>query len=139
MAQDIYIAGVPFLAVSHHDGRFARVPGLFALARRRPDGGYTVLHLEMTGAISQAAAPHHPRWAWALGAGMDTLLIHMFARPIALPAEAMPELETVDWHPDAQVDFFGVDLGDRATDDHLATTIQVAGAVHRFGDRTNRR
>lgn len=132
MAQDIYIAGVPFTALSHHDGRFVRTAGLFALARSRPAGGFTVLHLEMAAEINRAAAPHHPRWGWALGAGMDTLLVHMFGRPSSLP-QIMPDLETVDWHPHAQVDFFGVELEDASTDDRLATTIQIAGSLRRFG------
>lgn len=130
MTQDIYIAGVPFMAVSHHDGRFARTAGLFAFARRQISGGYTVLHLEMAASINKAAAPDHPRWAWALGQRMDTLLIHLFGRPAA--AEMTPDLETVDWHPEAQVDFFGVDLGDAPMDDPLATTIQIAGSLRRF-------
>lgn len=132
MAQDIFIGGVPFVAMSHHDGRFLRTAGLFAFARRPIVGAYTVLHLEMTAAINQAAAPHHPRWAWALAAGMDTLLVHMFGRPAALGANVTPHTDTVDWHPEAQVDFFGVDLGDRAMEEGLATTIHVAGSVWRF-------
>jgi hypothetical protein len=132
MAEDIYIAGVPFTAVAHHDGRFARSAGLFALAKRQPGGGYTVLHLEMTASISQSAAAHHSRWAWALAAGMDTLLIHMFGRAQEIEGSVTPDTDTVDWHPEAQVDFFGVDLDD-AGDGLLATTIQVAGSVRRSG------
>lgn len=132
MAHDIYIAGVPFTAVSHHDGRFARTAGLFAFARRQVSGGYTVLHLEMAASINLAAAPHHPRWAWALSQRMDTLLVHMFGRPASLPADVTPDLETVDWHPQAQVDFFGVDLGDEMSDEPLTTTIQIAGSLRRF-------
>jgi hypothetical protein len=52
----VFIDGVPFAALYHHDGRFIRAPGLFAFARRDPDGGYTVLHLELADAINRRAA-----------------------------------------------------------------------------------
>lgn len=133
MAQDILIGGVPFIAMGHRDGGFISTAGLFAFARHGAGGAYTVLHLEMAAQISLAAAPHHPRWAWALGQGMDSLLVHMFGRPARLAASVTPQGETVDWHPLAQVDFFGVDLGESADDDGLATTIHVAGSVLRFG------
>lgn len=69
------ICGVPFLALFHHDGRFVRAPGLFAFARRS-GRGFDILHLEWTEDIHRRAGPNHPRWAWALAAGMDTLLVH---------------------------------------------------------------
>lgn len=98
-----FIAGVPFMALGHHDGRFVRTGGLFAFARRLQSHGYLVLHFEMTAAINQVADHSHPRWAWCMGQGMDTLLVHMAGRPANLPAETAPGLDTVDWHPEAEV------------------------------------
>lgn len=37
----------------------------------------TVLHLELTDNIAQHAGPGHPRWSWALGQGMNELLVHL--------------------------------------------------------------
>jgi len=99
----VFIAGVPFMALGHHHGRFVRAGGLFAFARRLASAEYLVLHFEMTDAIDRVAGPSHPRWAWCMGQGMDTLLVHMAGRPASLPAGAAPDLETVDWHPEAQV------------------------------------
>ncbi|MGA0606583.1 hypothetical protein ACO2Q0_11325 [Phenylobacterium sp. VNQ135] len=103
---DIYIGGVPFLALGHHDGRFIRTAGLFAFARRQPGSRYLVLHLEIAEGISRSADASHPRWGWALRLGMDTLLVHLFSRKAILPADATPDWETVDWHPQAQVALF---------------------------------
>lgn len=106
---DIFIGGVPFMALGHRDGRFVRAPGLFAFAQRESSGVYRVLHLEMAGEINRMARPGHPRWDWALGLGMDSLLVHLFGRRANLPPEASPALETVRWHPDAQVAFLGAE------------------------------
>jgi len=106
---DILIGGVPFLALSHHDGRFVRLAGLFAFARRQPSGVYQVLHLEMTKAIARDAGPGHGRWGWALSAGMNALLVHGFGQAAELPQDAPLDWETVTWHPDAQVNFPGQD------------------------------
>lgn len=103
---DIYIGGVPFLALGHHDSRFLRTAGLFAFARRQPGRRYLVLHLEIAEGINRRADCSHPRWGWALGLGMDTLLVHLFSQRAALPADATPDSETVDWHPEAQVALF---------------------------------
>lgn len=103
MAQDIIISGVPFTALGHHDGRFVRTAGLFALARREPSGAYLILHLELTAAINRSAASDHPRWAWALRQGMDSLLVHLFGKAAALPANATGETENVLWHPHALI------------------------------------
>jgi hypothetical protein len=99
----VFIGGVPFLALGHHDGHFVRTGGLFAFARRLYGGEHLVLHFEMTEAIIRVADPSHPRWGWCLGEGMDTLLVHMAGRPARLSADASPDLETVVWHPDAIV------------------------------------
>ena len=102
---DILIGGVPFLALSHRDGRFVRLAGLFAFARREPSGIYKVLHLEMTEAIDRDAGPAHRRWGWALSVGMNALLVHGFGQPAALAQDALLDWETVTWHPQAQVTF----------------------------------
>ena len=99
-----YIGGVPFRPLFHHDGRFVRLPGLFAFARRRPDGRHQVLHLELTEAINRAAGPGHRRWSWAMAQGMNEILIHLAgAKATVLPAS--DGLETVVWHPQAEVVF----------------------------------
>lgn len=102
MAQ-VFIGGVPFMALDHHDGRFVRTGGLFAFARRTPSDEVLVLHFEMSAAINRVADHSHPRWGWCLGQGMDTLLVHMAGQPARLPAAASPDLETVLWHPEAEV------------------------------------
>lgn len=122
-----FIAGVPFMALGHHDGRFVRTGGLFAFARRAPSGSYLVLHFERTAAINQVADHSHPRWAWCMGQGMDTLLVHMAGRPASLPAGAAPDLETVDWHPEA-----GVVIDNRLSADGLNDLQDMAaGALRR--------
>ena len=103
--RDILIGGVPILALSHRDGRFMRLAGLFAFAKREASGIHQVLHSETTEAIDRDAGPNHPRWAWALGAGMNTLLVHCFGQPAPLPEQAPLDWETVTWQPDAQVRF----------------------------------
>ena len=100
---DIFIGGVPFMALGHHDGRFVRTGGLFALARRTPSDEVLVLHFEMTAAINRVADHSHPRWCWCLDQGMDTLFVHMAGQPVRLPDDASPDLETVLWHPEAKV------------------------------------
>ena len=102
---DILIGGVPFRALSHRDGRFIRLAGLFAFARCEPSGTYQVLHLEMTEAINRDAGPAHRRWVWALSVGMNALLVHGFGQPAALTQDALLDWETVTWHPQAQVNF----------------------------------
>jgi hypothetical protein len=102
----VFIGGVPFMALDHHDGRFVRTGGLFAFARRTPSDDFLVLHFEMTAAINRVADHSHPRWSWCLERGIDTLLVHMAGRPARLPADASPELETVFWHPEAEVVMF---------------------------------
>ena len=94
-----HLSGVPFTPLYHRDGRFIRAAGLFAFARHdTPGGGHVVLHLELAEAINRVAGPGHPRWAWALGEGLDTLLVHV-AGWRAAPATG-PEMR---WHPQAQV------------------------------------
>ena len=79
------IRGVPFWPLGHHDGRFVRTPGLYAFARRQPNGRFLVLHLGLADAINRDAVVGHPRWSWALGQRMDSLLVHLFGARVALP------------------------------------------------------
>jgi len=73
----IIIDGVAFMSLYHHDGRFVRGDGLFAFARRDPDGGRTILHFELTRDIHRVARTDHPRWAYAVSLGMNELLVHL--------------------------------------------------------------
>lgn len=99
----ILIDGVPFIALGHHDGRFVRAAGLFVLARRDPDGGYTLLHFELSEAINCSATPGHDRWGWALGQGLDTPLIHLASRRTRMPDEAeRATARPIRWHPEGQ-------------------------------------
>lgn len=100
---DILIRGVPFWALGHHDGRFVRVLGLFAFARRQPSGRYEVLHLEVAEAINCSASSGHDRWSWALSHGMDSLLVHIFGARMPLPTDAQLRMDTVDWATEAEV------------------------------------
>ena len=120
---DIFIGGVPFMALGHHDGRFVRTAGLFAFARRHPSGGYEVLHLGLSAAINREAGPGHPRWGWAMRAGMDSLLVHLFGKPAEIPAGAPADLETVTWQPRAEVAFLQ-DGGD-GLDQDLASALAL--------------
>lgn len=106
MQDPIIIDGVPFFAVSHHDGRLIRAPGLAALARRDPDGGYTILHFELCEAINRAACPSHPRWSWALANGLNTVLVHLAAHEARLPdAQAAANAPPIRWSLEAQAPF----------------------------------
>lgn len=99
MADPILIDGAPFFAVSHHDGRFIRAPGLAALARRDADGGYTVLHLQHCEAINREMGPGHARWGWALALGLNTLLVQPTDRDLSRDLGAVPP--PIRWHADA--------------------------------------
>lgn len=120
---DIFIGGVPFMALGHHDGRFVRTAGLFAFARRNHSGGYEVLHLGLSAAINREAGPGHPRWAWAMRAGMDSLLVHLFGKPAEIPAGAPADLETVTWHPDAEVALLDAQDDSAGYDPDLASAL----------------
>ena len=122
---DIFIGGVPFMALGHHDGRFVRTAGLFAFARRTPSGGYEVLHLGLSAAINREADPGHPRWGWAMRAGMDSLLVHLFGKPAEIPAGAPADLETVTWHPEAEVAFLDREEGADGLDQDLACALAL--------------
>lgn len=109
----IFIDGVAFFALSHHDSQFIRAPGLAAFARRDADGGYTVLNFELCEAINRSAGPNHPRWGWALREGMDTLLVHLADRQTRLAdTHALPQGRPIRWHAEAQAPFGQPDLLD---------------------------
>jgi hypothetical protein len=93
------ICGAPFAAIFHHDGRFVRAAGVFAFGRRCRQG-FEILHLEWTDDIHRRARPDHPRWAWALAAGMDTLLVHV---PGSRSLSAAGELAEITWAAGAHV------------------------------------
>lgn len=123
---DIFIGGVPFMVLGHHDGRFVRTAGLFAFARRDPSDSYQVLHLGLSAAINREAGPGHPRWGWAIAAGMDSLLVHLFGKPAEVPADVPADLETVTWHPDAQIAFLNSEGDGANLDQDLAVALAQA-------------
>lgn len=73
----VMIGGVQFMSLYHHDGRFVRGGGLFAFARRDPDGGRTIFCLELAQDISRQADCGHAAWAHAVSNGMNELLVHL--------------------------------------------------------------
>ncbi len=73
----VVIDGVRFMSLYHHDGRFVRGAGLFAFARRDPDGGRTIFCLELAQDISRKAGCGHVAWAHAVSHGMNELLVHL--------------------------------------------------------------
>jgi hypothetical protein len=100
---EVIIDGVAFLSLYHHDGRFIRGDGLFAFARRDPDGSRTILHFELARDISRVARPDHPRWSYAIAAGMNELLVHLAGsqqRPGETPADAISPPIRWALHPD---------------------------------------
>ena len=73
----VVIDGVRFMSLYHHDGRFVRGAGLFAFARRDPDGGRTIFCLELAQDISRKADCGHAAWGHAVSHGMNELLVHL--------------------------------------------------------------
>ncbi len=115
MQDSIFVDGVPFFAVSHHDSQFIRAPGLAAFARRDADVGYTILNFELCEAINRSAGPNHPRWGWALCEGMDTLLVHLAERASKVAAATeVTHAPPVRWHAEADAPFGQPDLLDEA-------------------------
>lgn len=98
----VFIDGTPFFPVYHHDGRMIRSAGLFAFARREPDGYHTVLHLELTDTINRRAEQSHPRWGWAISQGMNEVLVHLAGAAADLAGADEPHLQAL-WHADATV------------------------------------
>ena len=77
---EIVWAGVPFLAIAHHDAHFLRAPGLYGFARRHGPGARVLLYLDHADDIARAASPAHPLWADALRLGMNELHVCLKAR-----------------------------------------------------------
>lgn len=73
----VMIDGLWFMSLHHHDGRFVRGAGRFALSRHDADGGRTLFCLEDAQDISRAAGPGHPAWAHAVTRGLNEVLIHL--------------------------------------------------------------
>lgn len=89
-ASDVVIDGVGFMSLHHHDGRFVRGAGLFAFARRDPDGGRTIFCLELSKDISREATPGHRAWSHAVTRGMNEVLVHLAGSQQA-PGEVAPD------------------------------------------------
>ena len=70
------LAGIPFLAIAHHDLRMFRTPGVYALARR---AGERRRLLYVGDAEQVSAAYGGPAWAAALEAGMNEALVNLTA------------------------------------------------------------
>jgi len=61
---------------------------------RRSGPRRTILHMELAEVISQRAGPGHPRWARAIGNGMNDLLVCLASAPLAVTEEDAD----VAWH-----------------------------------------
>lgn len=85
----VVIGGVQFMSLYHHDGRFVRGGGLFAFARRDPDGGRTIFCLDLAEDISRQADCGHAAWPHAVSNGMNELLVHL-AGSQQTPGEVEP-------------------------------------------------
>ena len=70
------LAGIPFLAVAHHDLRMFRTPGVYALTRRT-GARRTLLHVGHAERVS--AAYGGPAWTAALEAGLNEALVNLAA------------------------------------------------------------
>lgn len=73
-------AGVRFWAVSHHDARHIRSPGLYAFVRRGPGEERVLLYIDHADCIARVADASHPHWAEALGLGMNEVHVCLKAR-----------------------------------------------------------
>ena len=72
--------GVAFTPMHHHDARFFRTPGLYALVRRCPERGPLMLFAGQAENLAIEAGPSHPAWVEALRLGLDELHLR---QPIA--------------------------------------------------------
>jgi hypothetical protein len=99
MLKDVFIAGVPFMPLFHHDGRMMRAGGLFAFARR--DGRRRlILHMEFAEAINRRAICGHPRWEWVISQGLNELLVSFASSAAA--SEREDDDPEVSWHTEAE-------------------------------------
>lgn len=80
------LAGVPFVALAHHDLRMFRSPGVYVLARRSGEARQ-ILHVGHSDEI--ASVYGGPTWAEALEAGMNEVLVNLTA------AERLDRLQIV--------------------------------------------
>jgi hypothetical protein len=64
-------AGVRFLAIGTHDGRRIHAPGLYGFVRRGPGDERVLLFVGHADRVSLAVHAAHPRWAEAVGLGMN--------------------------------------------------------------------
>ena len=71
MAQETDWAGVPFLPVFHHDGRFFRTPGLYAFVRNLC-GMRTLLYVDHADNIA-VATEGHGHWGELIRLGCNEL------------------------------------------------------------------
>jgi hypothetical protein len=102
-------AGVPFLTIGHHDGRFIRTPGLWGFARREFSGEFTLLFLDHADAINEEAGPGHPRWSEAISLGMNEVHICLKAKARIdrlqlrshIIRRVQPLLNVLEWAPPA--------------------------------------
>lgn len=83
-------AGTRFIAVSHHDARFFKAPGLYGYARRAWNGERVLLYLGHAEVIALDACPGAPMWNEALALGMNELHINLRA------AERLDRLQLAD-------------------------------------------
>jgi len=111
-SSDVVIDGVGFMSLHHHDGRFVRGGGLFAFARRDPDGGRTIFCLELAKDISREAGPGHRAWGHAVTSGMNEVLVHM-----AGSQQAPGELDAGAGFPPLRYDLY---VEDEAGDEDAA-------------------
>jgi hypothetical protein len=89
---DVSICGEDFLTLHHHDGRFLRMPGVFALARRGPAGTRTILYVAEADSINEAAHSGSRAWAAALTAGMTEMLVCATVRESSERRRLMAEI-----------------------------------------------
>ncbi|AYV48619.1 hypothetical protein CFHF_19605 [Caulobacter flavus] len=109
---EVVIDRVSFMSLHHHDGRFVRGAGLFAFARRDPDGGRTIFCLELAQDISREAVSGHRAWSHALTRGMNEVLVHLAGTQSA-PGEILPGAQ----FPPLRYDLYDdVQVGDREGD-----------------------
>ena len=80
LESEIQWAGVPFLALFHHDARLVREPGLFALVHRGIGEDRTVLFVDHADSIAGAAIPSHALWSEARWHGMNEVHVCLTAR-----------------------------------------------------------
>ena len=73
----VSLAGIPFVAVAHHNLRFFRSPGVYGFCRRRGTQR-TILFVGQAEEVSSAYGGR--AWTAALEAGMNEALVNLAAR-----------------------------------------------------------